>query len=122
MQTDIFDFVSTKCNTKRFAYEERFTEERKSVHMRQFAGVSKFAYMQMNTRMGTPAHVYRAYSLYYVLVMQSSKGCSSWGRLFPNFSDFRLVGGVGLNSSLRSISVLSNHLAEGVVGWCEGAG
>ena len=73
--------------------------------MRQFAGVSKFAYMQMNTRMGTPVHVYRAYSLYHILIMQSSKGCSSWGRLFPNFSDFRLVGGVGLNNTLRSISV-----------------
>ena len=50
--------VLTRCKSKSFACGVNFTHVSKCVHMHRFAYVSKFAYVQINTRVCKSVHVY----------------------------------------------------------------
>ena len=53
-------FVELKCKSKSIAYGVKLTQVSKSVHMGQFAYVSKIAYKQINTQVSKTVHVYGA--------------------------------------------------------------
>ena len=55
--------VLTKCKSKAFEYGVKFTHVSKSVQMCQFAYISKFAYMQINTHVSKSVHVYRTFEV-----------------------------------------------------------